>query len=167
MSNHTMHYVYLHFTSPFRSLKLRTLLCAMNLILLDLLLLKLLVGMLQKKLEKGIGFLLIQLWVFLVSTCEWLLGMYAIGNYSLVLVSGQGLRLPFVRGLRLSVLILFFYYDRPSVIPGPLIDEIIIPANESTGYHSWILCVDYDICSFTAYIWFVESLFTRFSLIFS
>lgn len=53
------------------------------------------------------------------------------------------------------------------MIPGPLIDEIIIPANESTGYHSWILCVDYDICSFTAYIWFVESLFTRFSLIFS
>lgn len=107
-SNCTMHYVYLHFTSPFRSLKLRTLLCALNLIPLDLLPLKLLVGMLLKKLEKGIGFLLIQLWVFLVSTCEWLLGMYGIGNYSLVLVSGQGLRLRFVRGLRLSCFYVYF-----------------------------------------------------------
>lgn len=166
MSNHIMHYVYLYYTSPFRSLKLRTLLCALNLIHLDLLLLKLLVGMLQKKLEKGTGFLLIQLWVFLVPTCEWLLGMYGIGNYNLVLVSGQGLRLPFVWGLKLSCC-LFFYYDRPSVIPGPLIDEIIIPANESTGlpfmsplsglWHLFFYCL-YLVCWVTLY-----KVFHRFS----
>lgn len=40
--------------------------------------------------------------------CEWLFGMYGIGNYSLVLVSGQGLRLWFVWGLRLSCFYVYF-----------------------------------------------------------